>query len=392
VQVHVGWHKADGVASKSRYIFKAHDLPPFNEKDPAWKQALVALLEEEHFDLIIPCSDLETVAVQTNRAELERHGRVYAINDQAFEVLFDKFRTTEMARSLGLRTPREVVVKTLEQAERALPQFRFPVVLKPPRTIDPANAERINQVRKAYTEEEYRKFMAGMLKSGSVSVQENFIGYGTGVELLLNRGEPLMVFQHMRVHEPLKGGPSCYRKGVKVWPELLDASLKILRALDYTGVAMVEFKVNPETRDWVLLEINARFWGSLPLALASGADFPLALFQMLVEERRAFPCGYRTGIHSRNLTRDLEWWKENLRADRNDPTLSTQPILRVIGDACVNTLLFRERIDTFAFDDPQPCLAEFGRFARAAVRHSTRSFRRLMPRPGPARVPRKTSS
>ena len=45
-----------------------------------------------------------------------------------------------------------------------------------------------------------------------------------------------------------------------------------LKELNYSGVAMIEYKLNPETGDWVFIEINARFWGSLPLAVAAGAD------------------------------------------------------------------------------------------------------------------------
>ncbi len=45
-------------------------------------------------------------------------------------------------------------------------------------------------------------------------------------------------------------------------------------ALDWTGVAMVEFKL--DARDGVakLMEINGRFWGSLQLADRRGRRFP----------------------------------------------------------------------------------------------------------------------
>ena len=49
---------------------------------------------------------------------------------------------------------------------------------------------------------------------------------------------------------------------------------EMMRKLHYSGVAMVEFKINPKTNEWVFMEINGRFWGSLPLAMAAGVDFP----------------------------------------------------------------------------------------------------------------------
>ena len=51
--------------------------------------------------------------------------------------------------------------------------------------------------------------------------------------------------------------------------------------LRYTGLIMVEFRINVETDDWALIETNGRFWGSLPLAVAAGVDFPRYLYEML---------------------------------------------------------------------------------------------------------------
>jgi protein-tyrosine-phosphatase len=240
-------------------------------------------------------------------------------------------------------------------------------------------------VRKAYSWEDCETFARQMLASGPVAAQENFIGEGVGVELLLKDGEPLLAFQHVRVHEPLHGGGSSYRKSVPVSPHLLEATLKILRPLRYTGVAMGEFKVNPQTGDWIFIEINGRFWGSLPLAVAAGADFPLALFQMLVEGRTQFPQAYRLNLHCRNWSLDLGWQRANLTADRSDPTLATRPLARVARDAVLNTLLLRERSDLFTRDDPMPGVAELGSiFAKGGRGVSGLVWRRYLQSP-PAR-------
>jgi len=48
---------------------------------------------------------------------------------------------------------------------------------------------------------------------------------------------------------------------------------------------MVEFKHSRRTGAWALMEINSRFWGSLPLSLAAGVDFPRYLYEMVCEGR-----------------------------------------------------------------------------------------------------------
>jgi predicted ATP-grasp superfamily ATP-dependent carboligase len=360
VTVHSAWTSPDCVSRRSRYLAAAHDLPSYSERDPAWKTALCELMRRERFDLVIPCTDIDTLACHRHRAELERFGRVYAPNDEAVAVLFDKHRTNQLARSAGVNLPREIVITDAAQAKSVWHEFGNPLVLKPRRTFDPDRPTQSPAVHKAHSEAEFLRLLPKFLADGAVAVQQNFIGRGVGVELLLDAGRPLLSFQHLRVHEPLEGGQSTYRKSVAVEPELLNAALRILRPLRYTGVAMVEFKVDPATGDWIFIEVNARFWGSLPLSVAAGADFPLALLELLTAGRRQFSPAYRTGLYSRNLPLDLDWQIANLRADRNDPTLATKPLYAVAGETIANLLTLRERWDSLTLDDPAPGLAEIG--------------------------------
>src|SRR3989304_2123387 len=49
----------------------------------------------------------------------------------------------------------------------------------------------------------------------------------------------------------------------------------MLAGLGWTGLAMVEFKLAEDGAR--LMEVNGRLWGSLPLAVNSGRDFPARL-------------------------------------------------------------------------------------------------------------------
>lgn len=370
VEVHTAWTRPGCISSRSRYVGAPHDLPPYSDTDLSWKTALIDLMRREHFDLVVPCTDIDTLALHKHRADLEHFGRVYAPNDEAVAVLFDKHRTNELARSVGVRLPREIVITNMSKAHVAWQQLGAPLVLKPRRTFD--HPTQGLAVRKAHSEGELLRILPNFLAHGPVAAQQNFIGHGVGVELLLDRGEPLLSFQHVRVHEPLDGGQSAYRKSVPVSPDLLNASLRILQPLRYTGVAMVEFKLNPSTNDWIFIEVNSRFWGSIPLSIAAGADFPFALFEFLTVGRRDFPQHYRTGLFCRNLPLDLEWQIANLRADRRDPTLATKRLPAVLSETIANLLTLRERWDSLTLDDPAPGIAEITGLARRAIAKLTK--------------------
>jgi len=94
----------------------------------------------------------------------------------------------------------------------------------------------------------------------------------------------------MRLHSfPNSGGPSTDRISIEM-PELVDMSERLLKFLKWQGVAMVEWKIDPDTNIPYLLEINPRFWGSLELAIRSGVDFPRILADLIVSN----PIDYRT--------------------------------------------------------------------------------------------------
>ncbi len=194
-----------------------------------------------------------------------------------------------------------------------------------------------------------------------VVIQEVVPGRGVGIEVLAHEGRILFAFQHQRVHET-SGFGSTYRKSVPIEPHLLDAASQLLSALDYTGVAMIEFRVDDATGRWVLLEINARFWGSLPLAVAAGADFPYYLYQMLVDGKREFPPAYRENVYCRQLLDDARWMWRTLsrRSDRGQEEgweINRVSRWQLLADLA-RTLTFRDHIDSFAWRDPGPFLGE----------------------------------
>ena len=111
-------------------------------------------------------------------------------------------------------------------------------------------------------------------------VQRFVPGFGAGVALLAHEGRVHALFAHRRLREQAQdGGPS-------TWCEPLtsgvldDAAHRFAEATRWTGLAMLEFRVPQDGGAPELLEINPRFWGSMPLAIACGVDFPYLAFEL----------------------------------------------------------------------------------------------------------------
>jgi protein-tyrosine-phosphatase/predicted ATP-grasp superfamily ATP-dependent carboligase len=378
LEIHGGWHLPGSVAIRSKYMAKVHQIPPYNAEDDAWRRELTSILEREKFDLVIPCNDSSMFPLQASRAQFERHAHLTIPKELGFEVASSKTRTDRMAKSLGVAVPKGETVARGTDPDAVLSRYGFPLVLKPRSSFSLRRPDAVHRVVKVEDRERFEMVLESMLfHDPEVLVQEHFDGVGAGMELLADKGEILVAFQHLRVHEPFGGGGSTYRKSVDVDPVLMAAAAALMGALSYTGVAMVEFRVNTESGDWVLMEINGRFWGSLPLAVAAGADFPFYLYEFLVDGKRDFPQSYRTGLFCRNLTLDAAWIVRNFRGARSRNAQGARSTRRVAAEL-LNVLRLRESSDTFVWGDLRVGFFELGTLARRVARRMTRKPRILM--------------
>lgn len=358
LQVHVGWWTPDAPELYSRYIHKRENIPAYDTENDFWLEALCHIMQKEQFSLVIPTNEQSIRPLQLHRERLQSIGRIYLLSQNAFSIAFDKLATHRLASELQIPIPRQYVLTSESDVGIPLENLDFPIVVKPESSYAVTYMHARRNVTKTYDRASYVAAVQHNLQCASrVLVQENFIGHGVGVEVLANEGKILFIFQHVRVHEVVRGGASSWRKSVPVHSELRAASEKLIEALAYTGVAMIEFKYNSATGRWVLLEINARFWGSLALALAATADFPYFLYQMLTKNKRDFSPEYQSNIYCRNFKSDLKWTFENFTHNRADPTLSVRPIPLAIFDWW-RAFTFMEANDTFAHDDLRPGFAE----------------------------------
>src|SRR5262249_13953596 len=113
---------------------------------------------------------------------------------------------------------------------------------------------------------------------GAALVQRPVSGSGEGIFVLRWRGATRAAFAHRRLREkPPSGGVSVLRESIAICEDQLRHVEALLDALDFEGIAMAEFKNDGRTA-W-LIELNARLWGSLQLAIDAGIDFPRLLVE-----------------------------------------------------------------------------------------------------------------
>ena len=212
----------------------------------------------------------------------------------------DKAAITRLADSLGVATPRSVEIEAA--IDEPPPELQFPVVIKPSRSrvrtdqgwlhtsVDYADSVR----------ELTGKLEALPAAAYPVLLQERIRGPGIGMFYCFDNGRPIATFAHKRLHEkPPSGGVSVLRESILPHELADDYSKRLLSALNWHGVAMVEFKLDERDQLPKLMEINGRFWGSLQLAIDAGVDFPNLLIKLASGASIDPVFEYKLGVKSR---------------------------------------------------------------------------------------------
>jgi len=100
--------------------------------------------------------------------------------------------------------------------------------------------------------------------------------------------------------------------------------------------------------------MNGRFWGSLPLALHAGADFPWGYYELARDGEPAMGQS-RVGVASRHFWGDARWLLAVLFA--RDPLRAQLYPSRPRALAAFLTPGYAS--DVWSWRDPKPSLAEF---------------------------------
>ena len=367
-RVHVAVRRLGAPAERSRWCHRVH-VQPAAEPVEAGVGWLVDLDARFDFDLVVPSTE---ASLRWLRALPQDHPvrlKAQLPSDAALDAALDKSATARIALELGLPVP---ATRELPRCVRGAPlpddvrrpPATWPVVLKPVRS-KVVMGGRLKSLSVAVVHDAQTRAVTleSWLPDTPVQEQAWVPGRGVGVEVLYEHGRMAWHFVHERLHEwPLTGGASTLRRAGGPEPELVEMTRRLLDRLQWHGVAMVEWRRDAQGAVH-LLEINPRLWGSLPLTIAAGVDIPNGLLALARGEPLPPARGWRVGVTARNLSNDIQWCIDNLRADRRDPLLLTASPWRV-ALGWLRVLGGREAWDGWSWRDPAVARAEVGHLLR----------------------------
>jgi predicted ATP-grasp superfamily ATP-dependent carboligase len=268
--------------------------------------------------LILPLTDYTNYPLSAARDRVaEGGGRLVLPPHTSLICALDKWRMTQLAASLGIVTPRSALLNDALAAVQAAKAFCYPAVLKAHASheLQPGGwMQGTPPPLYARTTREFLSAYRHLATSASMVLAQEFVeGHGAGYFALMRDGEVRAEFAHQRLRDlHPTGSGSTLRVSAPASPQMRDAALALLRALNWHGVAMIEFRIRADGSP-VFLEINGRFWHSLSLAVYAGVDFPRLLAELAQCGDTVGPVSYMVGVRCRWLLGDfchlLEVWR-----------------------------------------------------------------------------------
>jgi predicted ATP-grasp superfamily ATP-dependent carboligase len=339
--------------------------------------ALLTLLEEEDVDAIFPGSDIAIRAIGDHYERLSELVYPGCPPPSVCAAALEKQRTFDAARACGIELPTSYLAPTMADLDALRGQIQFPVIVKRSSAAIPGSFK----IRQYFSFEALRaEYVSDPTIGGQTILQQYDGGEGIGLAVIVQDGRALAPFQYRSLRDlPSTGGVSCVVEADTLDGDLLERTSAMLRAMNWNGVAMVEYIRDRATGRYRLLEVNGRYWGCLALAMQAGHDYPAYEWRIAHGIDPGVAAAYRVGTRSR--------WTGGLIRRLGD--LGGEAHVRLLGTtrlqefaATVTDLAPRTRSALWSWRDPVPAIWDVGAALAGLLRDLSESVARFVRRRG----------
>ena len=254
--------------------------------EPIHWSTVAHIIARERPDALLPTMGGQTAL--NCALDLVRHGvleqygvEMIGASPDAIDMAEDRDRFRKAMREIGLKTPRSVIAHTLEEALAQHHEIGFPTIIRPSFTLGGSGGGI------AYNREELVEILERGLDLSPVSevlIEESVLGWKEfEMEVVRDHADNCIIvcsienFDPMGVHtgDSITVAPAQTLTD-KEYQIMRDASLAVLRKIGVdTGGSNVQFAINPDNGQMVIIEMNPRVSRSSALA-SKATGFPIA--------------------------------------------------------------------------------------------------------------------
>ena len=274
------------VNSNPATIMTDPDIADRTYIEPITAEWVEKVIEKEKPDALLPTMGGQTalnVAMDLHRAGvLEKHGvELIGANERSIEMAEDREQFAEAMARIGLKVPTGGFAKTLEEALEIVESTEYPAIVRPSYTLGGTGGGI------AYNREEFEVQVRKGLDASPITevlIDRSILGWKEyELEVVRDGMDNVIIIcaieniDPMGVHtgDSITVAPAQTLSDVE-YQEMRDASIAIIREIGVeAGGCNVQFAVNPDDGEMVVIEMNPRVSRSSALA-SKATGFPIA--------------------------------------------------------------------------------------------------------------------
>ena len=353
-------HERSSLAGRCNHALRVFRYPSPWRRPDEFLETVEAVCRRERVAAVLPLSEttVHLLARDLPRpAEAVVVGPTYA----QYEQICDKGALRELAARAAVGVPEEVVV-TRDGRNGEWP--RLPSIVKPRTSATPTAGRVLYRTATVVRTPTERDSVTRALvdETGAAVVQEEIRGYRWLVEFVRGR-RGLAALPRLVVRSyPPRTGPSSVSRVVDAPDELVDATARMLDAIDYRGPGNAGFLV--QDGRFLVHDINLRVPFSVAAAIEGGLDLP----RLAVEEALGGASSFELGRVRRHTYVWLTGESKAL-ADAARRREAAAPAARIAADVVAAALSPRRVLDPPLWE-PLPLAAIATAGARSLARRA----------------------
>jgi len=327
--------------------------------EPLVPEVLEAIIEREKPDALLPTlggqTALNLALSLAASGALERHGvELIGASIEAIRKAEDRELFKLAMANIGLEVPDAFMARTPEQADAALSQLGFPVILRPSYTLGGSGGGI------AYNREEFEDMVRWAFQQSPTHeclIEQSVLGWKEfELEVIRDRADNFSVICSIENIDPMgvhTGDSVTVAPAMtltdKEYQRLRDAARAVITEIGVeTGGSNIQFAVNPEDGRFVVIEMNPRVSRSSALA-SKATGYPIAKIAAKLA------VGYRLDELENDITHTSAAFEPTIdyvvvkvprfafeKFAGSDPRLTTQ--MKSVGEAMAMGRTFKEAL------------------------------------------------
>ncbi|MEE2694881.1 MAG: carbamoyl-phosphate synthase large subunit [Pseudomonadota bacterium] len=254
--------------------------------EPLNLNILEKIIEKEKPDALLSTMGGQTalnLSIELDNSKiLEKNGvKLIGASKKVIRKAEDRELFKKSMNKIGLETPRGIVVKNMDKAQKILKKLPFPLIVRPSFTLGGSGGGTVKN------KEEYLKIVRKGLELSPIKevlIEESLIGWKEyEMEVIRDNQDNCIIVCSIENIDPMgihTGDSVTVSPALtltdKEFQKMRNDSIKVIREIGVdTGGANVQFAINPKTGRNVVIEMNPRVSRSSALA-SKATGFPIA--------------------------------------------------------------------------------------------------------------------